>query len=126
MAISYAPKGIHMDLALLRWHLYCKKMAESDSLPPTKASLLQHVKRSHMQAFIWYQCDIAEQIQPDPTENGWYLDAGILKCITADEKPAPKAIMELVYCNCKNKLTVSQADVHVKMQNLCALNCAIA
>ncbi|XP_037047284.1 uncharacterized protein LOC119082058 [Bradysia coprophila] len=43
-------------------------------IPPTKASLYQHVKRSVLQgAFIWGQCMEKMQDIPDPTAFGWTL-----------------------------------------------------
>jgi len=39
---AYSPKGIYMKtISELRWHLFCKHMAESDKLPPTIGALRQ-------------------------------------------------------------------------------------
>ena len=41
---AYSPKGIYIkNISELRWHLFCKHMAESDKLPPTVAVLKQLV-----------------------------------------------------------------------------------
>ncbi|CAL8275608.1 unnamed protein product [Arctogadus glacialis] len=33
---AYSPKGIYIEtISELRWHLFCKHIAESDQLPPT-------------------------------------------------------------------------------------------
>ncbi len=43
----YQPKGINItQIPELRWHLFCKTMAESEKLPPTLGTLKQHVNRS--------------------------------------------------------------------------------
>jgi hypothetical protein len=98
----YAPKHTNIDnLKDLRWYLFCQKMGESDTLPPTEATLEQHILRSHLQAFIWGQADVPMQNQPDPCSNGWRITGNTLKCVTTTLKPAPNAILELVYCKCK-------------------------
>ena len=40
------PKGIQLSsIPELRWHLFCKCMAESEKLPPTLGALRQHILR---------------------------------------------------------------------------------
>ena len=59
---AYSPKGIHIEsVPELRWHLFCKYMAESDKLPPTHGALKQHVLRVYIQARVWGQAAIANQ-----------------------------------------------------------------
>ena len=46
---AYSPKGVNITLLPdLRWHLFCKNMAESERLPPTIAALRQHIMRAHV------------------------------------------------------------------------------
>ena len=100
----YAPKGITIKtIPELRWHLFTKHMAESDKLPPTIGALKQQILRVHIQARVWGQAAIAHQdAQLDPLENGYFKDAdGRLKPTTTDVLPAPKAIVEIVRCQCK-------------------------
>jgi len=41
---AYSPKGIYINtIYKLRWHIFCKHMAESDKLPPILGALRQHV-----------------------------------------------------------------------------------
>jgi len=43
---AYRPKGIQLSsIPELRWHLFCKYMAESEKLPPTLGALKQHILR---------------------------------------------------------------------------------
>ena len=43
---AYCPKGLHiLSILDLRWHLFCKYMAESEKLPPTMGALKQHILR---------------------------------------------------------------------------------
>ena len=47
----YCPKGIQIrNIPELRWHIFCKYMADSDKLPPTVGALRQHIMRVHVQA----------------------------------------------------------------------------
>ena len=100
----YSPRGINIKtISELRWHLFCKHMAESDKLPPTIGALRQHVLRVHIQAKVWGQASIALQDpQPDPLHNGYHKDTdGQLRPTMTDALPAPKAIIEMVSCQCK-------------------------
>ncbi|KAG0728999.1 hypothetical protein GWK47_031282 [Chionoecetes opilio] len=86
----------------LRWHLFCKYMAESDKLPPTMGALKQHIMRTHVQARIWGQASLPHQDLLDPLQNGYHKgDDGQLKPTTTSLPSAPKAILEMVRCHCK-------------------------
>jgi len=46
---AYRPKGIQLSsIPELRWHLFCKYMAETEKLPPTLGALKQHILRAHV------------------------------------------------------------------------------
>ena len=69
MCTAYCPKGLQISsIPDLRWHLFCKYMAESEKLPPTMDALKQHRLRTHVQArvrlpmpsrFRWTHCRMA-------------------------------------------------------------------
>lgn len=104
VCVAYSPKDIYIkNICELRWHLFCKHMAESDKLPPTLAALKQHVLRVHIQARVWGQANIALQgPQLDPLQNGYHKESdGQLKPTMTDALPAPKALIEMVSCQCK-------------------------
>ncbi|CAL8339873.1 unnamed protein product [Boreogadus saida] len=95
---AYSPKGIYIKtISELRWHLFCKHMAESDKLPPTFGALRQHVLRVHIQARVWGQASIALQdSQMDPLQNGYHKESDSqLKPTMTDALPSPKAIIEM-------------------------------
>ena len=59
---AHTPHGIYIKtISELRWHLFCKHMAENYKLPPTLAALRQHVLRVHIQARVWVQASIVLQ-----------------------------------------------------------------
>jgi len=89
----YSPKGIYIKtIPELRWHLFCKQMAESDKLPLTVGALRQHVLGVHIQARVWGQSTIAlHDPQLDPLKNGYHKESdGQLKPTMTDALPAPK------------------------------------
>lgn len=114
---AYSPKGIYIKtIPELRWHLFCKQMAESDKLPPTVGALRQHVLRVHIQARVWGQSTIALQDpQLDPLKNGYHKESdGQLKPTMTDALPAPKAIIEMVSCHCKTDCTSARCSCRTK------------
>jgi hypothetical protein len=101
---AYSSKGIYIKtISELRWHLFCKHMAESDKLPPTLGALRQHVLRVHIQARVWGQASISLQdSQMDPLQNGYHKESDSqLKPTMTNALPAPEAIIEMVSCQCK-------------------------
>jgi hypothetical protein len=48
---TYCPKGIHItNIPDLRWHLFCKYLAEGNNLPPTIGALEEHIKCVQVQS----------------------------------------------------------------------------
>ncbi|KAE8288342.1 hypothetical protein D5F01_LYC12210 [Larimichthys crocea] len=114
---AYSPKGINIKaIPQLRWHLFCKHRAESDKLPPTLGALKQHILRVHVQTRVWAQAAIALQDpQLDPLQNGYFRDSdGMLKPVTTEVLPAPKAILELVLCKCKSDCSSGRCSCRAK------------
>ncbi len=73
---AYCPKGIQIfKIPELRWYLFCKHMAESVKLPPTIGALKQHILRVHLQASVWGQASIAQQIFLDSLQNGYHRNS---------------------------------------------------
>ena len=83
----------------LRCKMFCKgKNVQSHQLPPTRASLENHVKRANYEAYIW-KCALDPQSLDIALENqGWQLRDGQLEIVWTVLAPAPEAVMELVCC----------------------------
>jgi hypothetical protein len=116
---AYRPKGIQFSsIRELRWHLFCKYMAESEKLPPTLGALKKHISRAHVQARVLRQAAVPKQELLDPLENGYHRDNndGQLKPTTTDVPPAPEAIMEMVRCRCKGNYSSNRCPC--KCRNL--------
>jgi len=96
---AQCPSGINIsNIPELRWHLFCENMAENDRLRPTVGALRQRIMRVHIQACVGPSCHFSPDIS-------WsiktWLPQGQLKPTTTDVLPAPKAIIEMVRCQCK-------------------------
>ncbi len=113
---AYCPKGVNISsIPELRWHLFCKNMAENDRLPPTVGALRQHIMRVHIQAYVWGQSAISQQTFLDPLKNGYHKDTcDQLKPTTTDILPAAKAIIEMVRCQCKTECSSQRCSCRAK------------
>ena len=59
VCLAYCPKGIQIaSIPDLRWHLFCKHLAESNKLPPTTGALEEHIERVRVQSRVWYQATV--------------------------------------------------------------------
>lgn len=97
----YAPLGKFKDIGKLRWHLFKRKHAESEKLPPTKSALKHHLLRAHYQAMVWLNSDVAKPHLPAPWNYGWKEENGAAQPVLMDLPPAPDAVLELVKCGCR-------------------------
>jgi len=110
---AYRQKDIQLSsIPELRWHLFCKYIAESEKLPPTLGALKQHILRARVQARVWGQAAVPQQELLDSLENGYHRDsdAGQLKPTTIDVPPAPEAIVEMVRCQCKGNCSSNRCS----------------
>ena len=106
----YCPKGVHItSIPDLRWHLFCKQLAESNKLPPTLGALKEHIKHVWLQSRVWYQATVMQQQPFDPIKFGYYKDTGDqMLPVTTKVLPAPQAIIELVRCQCKTNCSTQR------------------
>ena len=108
----YCPKGIHItSIPDLRWHLFCKQLAESNKLPPTLGALEEHIKRVRLQSRVWCQATLIQQQPFEPLKFGYYKDTGgQMLPVTTQGLPAPQAIIELVRCQCKTNCSTQRCS----------------
>ena len=53
VCLKYCPKGVRItSIPDLRWHMFCKQLAESNMLPPTLGALEEHIKRVRLQSRV--------------------------------------------------------------------------
>ena len=83
-----------------RYIMFCQKAQSNIILPPTSDSLLQHIKRSNYQAYVWRKALVARQGMPSPDGHGWRVESDILCPHLMTKPPAPASILELTNCQC--------------------------
>ena len=103
VCLRYCPKGVHItSIPDLRWHLFCKQLAESNKLPPTLGALEEHIKRVRLQSRVWFQATVMQQQPFEPLNFGYYKDTDSqMLPVTTKVLPAPQAIIKLVRHQCK-------------------------
>ena len=79
----------------LRYFMFCQKKQKNDMLPPTSDCLLQHLKRSNYQAFVWRHALEAMQDLESPEGHGWVRDEKHLLPLLMTKAPAPESLLEL-------------------------------
>lgn len=79
-----------------RKKLFTRKSRTFDSIPPTRDTLLQHVKRTAYQAGL-----IASPLVPSTRHWGWITDSGEWRLLWTTLPEITKSCQELVKCGCK-------------------------
>ena len=91
------------DVNILRYRLFCTKKGglESNQLPPCKDTLRKHCDRTNYVAAVWRRSLQGCPQIPSPIGFGWCLEDGKLTIDWMSGEPAPKAVLELLSCQCK-------------------------
>ena len=85
-----------------RMQLFVKKGRQFDTIPPTRAALLEHSKRAVLQAgYIWGQALTPNPTLPSPQDWGWTLDGGLWMPFWTTLPDVMGSCQELVRCGCK-------------------------
>ena len=87
----YLPDTDLCELSSVRWHIFKKSCAESEKLPPTKGALVEHIKRAHYQAMVWYHDNVAKPDIPEPSDYGWTVANSQFIPVITYLPAAPKA-----------------------------------
>ena len=73
-----------------------------ENIPPTKAALLQHVRRAAYQAgYVWSQARVPVPVLPSPALCGWLTSDSGWKPFWTELTEASTACYERAYCGCK-------------------------
>ena len=97
---SRTSDDIHVNAA--RMNLFTKCSRNIDNIPPTRAALEEHIKRSVYQAgYIWGQCLQSQPQLPCANDWGWRKsEDGCYKPMWTTLPVAEKACLELIACGC--------------------------
>ena len=93
--------GQSYEISNTRYRLFVQSKYEGEKLPPTKGALKKHLLRALFQLLIWSSAHLAIIPDHEPREFGWDLQGNDYVAQTTDDLIAPKAVVELVSCNCK-------------------------
>jgi hypothetical protein len=87
-----------------RFHMFARKQRAFDAIPPTKDSLIQHIKRASYQAgCVWSQTLDSTIKEISPSEWGWKLQDGAWTIIWSNLPPIADACKQLTKCSCKQE-----------------------
>ena len=121
MCYCYLPrksaKLVSLDFVTTRYYIFKKGNAENEKLPPTLGAFKKHIYRAFYQLSIWSEASNALLTTRDPLDYGWKNQDGKIIPVTTDMEIAPKAIIELVACNCGGKCT--NLRCRCKKNNVC-------
>lgn len=112
----------NISLDKLRFIRFSRKAATSVSsvdpktLPPTSAAAIHHSQRIYHQVQEWLGHHL------DPADWGWTLQDNIYKPKMTSQAPAPRDLMEAIYCGCKTGCTKGTCKCR-KLGLLCTVVC---
>lgn len=86
----------------VRQELFSKKGRSLENIPPTRESLMQHVKRAVLQGgYVWGQTLLKQPILPCPSKWGWKLENSRWVPYWTALPQAKDSCYELIRCGCK-------------------------
>lgn len=85
-----------------RFDLFARRQKPYNSIPPSRAALVQHVKRSVLQAgHTWGQSLNREMQLPSPESWGWHKEETVWVPYWTSLSPIASSCQQLVKCGCK-------------------------
>ena len=85
-----------------RFDMFARKQRSFDAIPPTRASLIKHIKQASYQAgCIWAQTLNCTMEEKNPGDWGWTLKNGEWTIVWSDLPPIVDSCKQLTKCGCK-------------------------
>ena len=115
-----------------RQKLFSKRAKSLDNIPPTRASLEQHVKRAAFQGrYIWGQTLLCQPVLPSPSDWGWQQLNNSWSLFWTALPQAKESCHELIRCGCrascsKGRCKCSKASLTCTALCICATVAATA
>ena len=86
----------HYKVDEARLNLFARKQRSYDAIPPTSASLIQHVERSAFQAAcIWGQATVCKMKNESPAHWGWHKDGEVWQVLWTTLPPIAQSCEQL-------------------------------
>lgn len=111
-----------------RKQLFIQKGRQFDNIPPTRAALLEHVKRAAYQAgHIWGQALIPCPGVPSPQDWGWTFDDGLWRPLWSTLPEVMRSCQELICCSCqkgcRGRCSCAKNELHCTDLCKCPAEC---
>lgn len=87
-----------------RLEMFARKQRPYEAIPPTRAALLQHVKRAAYQAgCIWGQTILRQPETQSPADWGWTKSGDAWKVFWSALPPIAESCQQLTKCGCHSE-----------------------
>eukprot|EP00745_Piridium_sociabile_P026562 TRINITY_DN4240_c0_g2_i9.p1 TRINITY_DN4240_c0_g2~~TRINITY_DN4240_c0_g2_i9.p1 ORF type:complete len:1084 (-),score=281.98 TRINITY_DN4240_c0_g2_i9:490-3741(-) len=87
-----------------RLEMFARKQRPYESIPPTRAALLQHVKRAAYQAgCVWSQSTVRQPETQSPADWGWTKKGDLWQIFWTELPPIAESCQQLTKCGCKSE-----------------------
>ena len=108
-----------------RKKLFAQKARTLENIPPTRSSLVEHVRRAALQANTWKSSLQRNFQRPNPASWGWTKDGDVWMPFWSSNKEAALSCSELIHCGCKKECTKGRCKCKKAALQCTALcNCA--
>ena len=127
VVIMYDRSSISRKVNETRLDLFARKQRPYNNIPPSRAALVEHIKRSILQAgHKWGQSLCKTQDLPSPSSWGWTKNDGVWVPYWTSVAPIAASCQELVKCgcriNCSGKCKCFKSGLSCSA--LCSCNCS--
>ena len=80
--------------------MFARKQRAYEAIPPTRAALLEHVKRAAYEAgCIWSQSTVCQPVTQSPAEWGWTRQDDVWQIFWTSNLPIAVSCRQLTRCN---------------------------
>ena len=87
-----------------RFDLFARKQRSYESIPPTHAALLEHIKRATFQAgCIWGQALVCNMENENPNDWGWMKQNDVWAVVWTKLAPVAQSCSQLTKCGCRTE-----------------------
>ena len=103
MWLLYGERGATItDVATIRWQIFSRFQAESQNMPPTRGTLVEHMLSAHVQLIVWTMAGVAKPSLPSHVQYACWTEYAVgLSLLVTKLDPAPVSMVELVRCSSK-------------------------
>ena len=91
-----------------RLELSARKQRSYDAIPPTRAALVQHIRRAtsseaRLEACIWSRALVCQPEEDSPAEWGWKQERDCWSILWSALPPVAESCKQLTKCQCKTQ-----------------------